>query len=99
MPKTYTVKQVAKILGFSTNTVYKYLDEGKIKATRLGSEGRFRIPEEELIRLVGKNGIPTPQNEAAAPLPNGAQVPIQQSWQARAGEEKDIIAKPNSVPN
>lgn len=53
MAKTYTVKQVATALGFSTNTVYKYLEEGKIKATRLGKEGRFKIPEKELVRLLG----------------------------------------------
>lgn len=29
-PKTYTVKQVANLPGFSTNTVYRYLDEGKV---------------------------------------------------------------------
>lgn len=57
MGKTYTVKQVAKALGFSTNTVYKYLEEGKIKATRLGKEGRFRISESEILRLVGENKI------------------------------------------
>ena len=34
MPKTYTVKQVVEALGVSTNTVYKYLEEGKISATR-----------------------------------------------------------------
>lgn len=56
MKKTYTVKQVADALGFSTNTVYKYLDEKKIKATRLGKEGRFRIPEEEVVRLLGLKG-------------------------------------------
>lgn len=56
MSKTYTVKQVAQALGFSTNTVYKYLDEGKIEATRLGKEGRFRIPEKEVIRLLGLKG-------------------------------------------
>ncbi len=54
MPKTFTVKEVADALGFSTNTVYKYLDEGKIKATRLGSEGRFKIPASEVERLLGK---------------------------------------------
>src|SRR3990172_2537397 len=53
MPKkTYTVKEVSDLLGFSTNTVYKYLDEGKIKATRLGKEGRFRISADEINRLV-----------------------------------------------
>ncbi len=52
MKKTFTVKEVAKLLGFSTNTVYKYLLEGKIKATRLGKEGRFRIPAQEIDRMV-----------------------------------------------
>lgn len=56
MGKTYTVKEVAEALEFSTNTVYKYLNEGKIKATRLGTEGRFRIPEKELGRLLGLKG-------------------------------------------
>src|SRR3989344_387901 len=56
MKKTYTVKQLADALGFSTNTVYKYLLEGKIKATRLGKEGRFRIQEEEVMRLLGLKG-------------------------------------------
>jgi len=57
MSKTiYTVKEVAKLLGFSTNTVYKYLDDGSIKAVRFGSEGRFRIPAGEVERLLHKKG-------------------------------------------
>lgn len=47
--KLYTVKQVAHVLGVSTNTIYKYLNEGKIKALRFGKRGRFRIYETELI--------------------------------------------------
>ncbi|NMD01608.1 MAG: DNA-binding protein, partial [Bacteroidales bacterium] len=58
--KTYTVKEVANLLGFSTNTVYKYLDEGKIKSTRLGSEGRFRIPDSEVSRLLQEVGLKSP---------------------------------------
>lgn len=50
--KFYTAKEVAQLLGFSTNTVYKYLDEGKIKATRLGTEGRFRIPADEMQHML-----------------------------------------------
>jgi excisionase family DNA binding protein len=45
--KTYTVKEAAKLLGVSTNTLYKYLDEGKIKAKRIGL-GRFKIFQNEL---------------------------------------------------
>lgn len=65
--KFYTVKQVAEALGFSTNTVYKYLDEGKIQATRLGTEGRFRISERELLRILdSKNTFPEQITQAPA---------------------------------
>lgn len=47
MKRFYSVKEAADILGFSTNTVYKYLDEGKLKGKRIG-KGRFKIPYEEL---------------------------------------------------
>ncbi len=69
--KFYTVKQVAEALGFSTNTVYKYLDEGKIQATRLGTEGRFRISEAELLRLLGtKSNITEQITEVPAAMQN-----------------------------
>lgn len=60
MPKTYTVKQVADALNLSTNTVYKYLEDGSIKATRLGGTGRFKIPETELARLLGQTSTQPP---------------------------------------
>ena len=47
MKRFYTVKEASEILGFSTNTVYKYLDEGKLKGVRIG-QGRFKIPKDEL---------------------------------------------------
>lgn len=69
--KFYTVKQVAQALGFSTNTVYKYLDEGKIQATRLGTEGRFRISEAELLRLLGtKNNLTEQITQTPAVIQN-----------------------------
>ena len=51
MPKTYTVKEIADILGFSTNSIYTFLKEKRIKGVRIG-KGRFRIPEEELSRIL-----------------------------------------------
>lgn len=51
MPKTYTVKEVADILGFSTNSIYSFLKEKRIRGVRIG-KGRFRIPEEELSRIL-----------------------------------------------
>ncbi len=51
MPKTYTVREVAEILGYSTNSIYSFLKEKRIKGVRVG-RGRFRIPEEELRRVL-----------------------------------------------
>lgn len=51
MPNTYTVKQVADILGYSTNSIYTFLKEKRIKGVRVG-KGRFRIPQAELDRLL-----------------------------------------------
>ncbi len=51
MAATYTVKQVANILGYSTNSIYSFLKEKRLKGVRLG-KGRFRIPQSELDRLL-----------------------------------------------
>lgn len=51
MKKTYTVKQVANILGYSTNSIYTFLKEKRIKGVRIG-KGRFRISQEELEKLL-----------------------------------------------
>lgn len=67
MPKTYTVKEVADILGFSTNSIYTFLKEKRIKGVRVG-KGRFRIPEEELARILHiskKSAVTTPAPVAA----------------------------------
>lgn len=49
--ETYTVKQVADILGYSTNSIYTFLKEKRIKGVRVG-RGRFRIPQTEVDRLL-----------------------------------------------
>lgn len=52
MPETYTVKEVADILGYSTNSIYTFLKEKRIRGVRVG-KGRFRIPKEEISKIVG----------------------------------------------
>ena len=49
----YTVKQAAKILGLSTNTTYKYLNEGRIKAARGHVRGTFIITKRSLESFLG----------------------------------------------
>lgn len=55
LPNHYSVKEAAAILGFSTNSIYKYCNEGRLKAVR-GSkkQGRFRIPRSSLERFLGQ---------------------------------------------
>ena len=54
MPKNiYNVKQAAKILGLSTNTTYKYLNEGRIKAARGHIRGTFIITTKALEAFLG----------------------------------------------
>ncbi len=49
----YNVKQAAKILGLSTNTTYKYLNEGRIKAARGHIRGTFIITTKSLENFLG----------------------------------------------
>lgn len=76
MPKMllYTVKEAADIVGVSTNTLYKYLLEGKIKAARgTHKQGRFRIPKSALEEFLGTTipdaNIATPSITPLPPSP------------------------------
>ena len=51
MEKTYGVKQIASILGYSTNSIYTFLKAGRIVGIRVG-KGRYRISQEELDKLL-----------------------------------------------
>lgn len=88
--KTFTIKEVARLLGFSTNTVYKYVNEGKIQSTRLGTEGRFRIPESEVARLLKIKGLEIPSS-SAEPSASSATLPESETAAfSHGGQEKEI---------
>lgn len=53
MKRYYTVREASRVLGVSTNTVYKYLKEGKVKGRRIG-KGRFKIPRGELSPYIDR---------------------------------------------
>lgn len=54
MARFYTVSETAKILGFSTNSIYKFLDQNRLKSTRGNSkQGRFRIPHTAIEDFLG----------------------------------------------
>ncbi len=85
MAATYTVKQVAEILGYSTNSIYTFLKERRIKGVRVG-RGRFRIPQSELDRLLLANkgaGSATVSAQAMTPILKELMAMPQQSAQER----------------
>ena len=61
--KIYTVKEAAKLLGYSTNTVYSYLKSGELKSVRVG-KGKIRIPASEIERFA-----PSPNEDVAEETP------------------------------
>ncbi len=71
----YSVKEAAKIIGVSTNTIYKYLDEGSLKGRRLNSRGRFKIPFPEIAPyLAEKETVKTYQEVPSSPRGGGLPV-------------------------
>lgn len=74
MPKNYTVKEVADILGFSTNSIYTFLKEKRLRGVRIG-RGRFRIPEEELARVLHLTKKPSLSQPTTLDLTPSAAIP------------------------
>lgn len=53
--KFYTPRQVASLLGLSQLTIYKWIDEGKLKAYKVNQ--RWMIEQKDVENLVyGKGG-------------------------------------------
>ena len=49
--KLLTIKQVAEILQVSERTVFRYIKDGKLKATKIG---QWRIKKEDLDKFISQ---------------------------------------------
>jgi len=58
MKERYTVPEVAKIMGVDESTVRRWADAGKIKAFRFPEGAHRKIPYEDVIELLKRNGLP-----------------------------------------
>lgn len=54
MKKTYTVKEVAKIVGCHPNTIFKKINQGILKAKSDCIGGKYRISEKNLQEYLNK---------------------------------------------
>lgn len=50
--KIYTVREVAEILRVSRTTVKRMIKRGDMKATKINSRGDYRIPREEIEKIL-----------------------------------------------
>jgi excisionase family DNA binding protein len=88
MKKYYTVKEVSRLLSLSTNTIYKYLAEGKLASRRFG-RGRFKIlassvapflniPEDvkEDFSYSDNNSLKDTSTDLSKPLNENNQTPV-----------------------
>ena len=73
MKKFYSVKETAKLLGVSTNTVYKYVDQGSLQVRRLG-RGRIKILYSSLSSIVD---LPAQVESVVSPKTSVAPQPFQ----------------------
>ena len=53
MDQILTVKELAKYLKFTEETIYKYVKEGNIPADRFGS--RWRFDKDKIDKWLGKD--------------------------------------------
>jgi excisionase family DNA binding protein len=87
MKRFYSVKEASELLGVSTNTVYKYLVEGRIESRRIG-RGRIKILASSLKPYINKKPETKVQKETA---------PIKQEVSQNVVQQKVEEVKPNVV--
>ena len=57
MTKNYTVSEVAERLGYTRETVRKWLDAGALRGHRFGKRSHWRITEENLREFKNRSGF------------------------------------------
>lgn len=54
MERMFTVKEAMEVLNLSKSTIYRLVENGTIKAKKIG--GSIRIPQAELRRFIHEDG-------------------------------------------
>jgi len=77
MARFYTVKETAQTLGLSTNTIYEYLETGRLKGVRgSAKQGRFRIPQSQIDSFPSHRLETISEIPSQAPPDNGVIMPL-----------------------
>jgi len=68
----YTSTEVADILGVSLRSIYRYLEEGKIKAEVKTATGRHRFTKQNILDFLKPQADRVPEEKPAAPVADSA---------------------------
>ena len=55
--QTVTPEQFVELTGYSLSTVYRWIKNGYLKASKIGPK-LWRIPKSELLRALGMEDVP-----------------------------------------
>lgn len=56
LEKFYSINELAELLGISTSGIYRYINNGKLKRTKIGKLTRFKHSDvEAYLQAVGNN--------------------------------------------
>ncbi len=61
MTKLYTLTELESVLGLSHVTLLSYVKQGKLKATKLGGTGKWKVTEDDLKAFIAGN-TPAPSD-------------------------------------
>ena len=98
--RLYTSTEVANVLGVSLRSVYRYLEDGKLKAEMKTAPGRHRFTKQNILDFMSPQASRVPAEPAApvaeAPAPVAA-VPVAEvpapAAEATPGEDVDWLSK------
>lgn len=93
--KWYSVEQIADMLNFHPRTLRRYINEGKLRASKVGKE--YRISGHDLSVFIEGRGLPETQEEQNVKPEVSAVVDIETAGKDEADRiERTLLAAMNS---
>mgnify|MGYP006414646739 FL=1 len=96
--RLYTSTEVANVLGVSLRSVYRYLEDGKLKAEMKTATGRHRFTKQNILDFMSPQASRVPAEPAApvaeAPVPAAPVVPVPAPVAAAPVAEAPVPAAP-----
>jgi excisionase family DNA binding protein len=95
--KLYSSTEVAEILGVSLRSVYRYLEEGKLRAEVKTATGRHRFTRQNIVDFLYPSGMPEEEEEVSTPTPTTPIQPVVDPLAQPATPQRPAVEEPTKV--